>query len=91
VRGKISALYELNRRQRWVGVWGKAPGLPEGLAGASPERFSVPPCLGGEGWLGVRLDDGPDWGEVADLVEEGFLLAAPKRLAAFVGGPWGAS
>lgn len=85
VRHKIFALYELNPRQSRVGVWCKAPpGLQEGLVGADPARFYVPPYLGGDGWLGVRLDVPTDWDEVAGLVEESFLLVAPRRLAALL-------
>ena len=46
---------------------------PEGsqaiLVGADPARFYVPPYVGPRGWVGMRLDDGVDWKEVAILVE----------------------
>jgi hypothetical protein len=32
----------------------------------------------------MRLDDGPDWEEVALLVRRSYRLVAPKRLAALV-------
>jgi len=44
----------------------------------------VPPYVGSKGWIGVRLDDKPDWNEVAALVKRSYLLTAPKKLAAQV-------
>jgi len=34
--------------------------------------------------VGVRLDDGPDWDDVAALVRRSYRLIAPKRLGASV-------
>ena len=36
------------------------------------------------GWTGVRLDGAVDWGELADLVAEGYRMTAPKRLVALL-------
>jgi predicted DNA-binding protein (MmcQ/YjbR family) len=44
----------------------------------------VPPYVGHAGWVGVRLDDGPDWDEVRALVLRSYRLIAPKRLAAML-------
>ena len=57
------------------------------LVGADPERFFVPPYVGPKGWVGMRLDGGPDWGEVAMLVRRSYRLVAPKRLAVLVAEP----
>ena len=66
-------------------VWFKAPeGSQTILAGADPERFFVPPYVGPKGWVGMRLDDDPDWDEVTALVRRSYRLIAPKRLAALV-------
>ncbi len=71
-----------------VSVWCKAPpGSQAVLVGADPGRFFVPPYVGHKGWVGMRLDDAPDWGEVAVLVTRSYRLIAPKRLAALVGVP----
>jgi hypothetical protein len=32
----------------------------------------------------MRLDNGPDWAEVATLVRRSYLLTAPKRLASLM-------
>ncbi len=64
-----------------LALWCKAPaGAQEALVGADPGRFFVPPYVGPRGWLGIRLDEGLDWGIVAGLVRDGYLEAAPKRL-----------
>ena len=65
-----------------LAIWCAAPdGLQQALTDSSPDRFFVPPYVGHRGWLGVRLDNGPDWGEVAGLAEEAFVSAAPGRLS----------
>ncbi len=70
-----------------ISVWCKAPpGGQQMLVEADPGRFFVPPYVGPKGWVGVRLDDGPDWGEVERIVRRSFGLVAPKRLATLAGG-----
>jgi hypothetical protein len=48
---------------------------------AAPDRFFVPPYVGPSGWVGVWLDRGADWVELADLLRDAYVLVAPKRLA----------
>jgi predicted DNA-binding protein (MmcQ/YjbR family) len=43
------------------------------------ERVFVPAYWGPSGWIGLDLDDGTDWDEVAELLEDSFRLTAPKR------------
>lgn len=64
-----------------ISVWCKAPpGSQEVLVGAAPERFFVPPYVGHKGWVGMRLDDDPDWQEVATLVARSYsLVRKPAR------------
>ena len=47
---------------------------------ADPERFFVPPYVGHRGWLGVRLDRGLDWDELAGIVEDAYAEVAPPKL-----------
>ncbi len=69
-------------------IWCAAPsGKQATLVDADPERFFVPPYVGHHGWIGVRLDVPTDWTQVADLVEESYLMTAPKRLAALLAKP----
>ncbi len=42
--------------------------------------------MGPQGWLGIHLNRGLDWGVVAGLVRDGYLEAAPKRLRAALEG-----
>jgi hypothetical protein len=80
VRDKIFAMEK--RGDGRVSVWCKAPeGSQMVLVGADPERFFVPPYVGHKGWVGVRLDNKPDWGEVEKVVKRSYMLIAPKKLA----------
>jgi predicted DNA-binding protein (MmcQ/YjbR family) len=66
-----------------LALWCKAPpGAQEGLVEADSERFFVPPYVGPQGWLGIHLDKGLDWGVIEGLVRDGYLEIAPKRLRA---------
>jgi hypothetical protein len=67
-------------------IWCAAPpGDQQLLVDADPERFFVPPYVGHRGWLGVRLDRGVDWDELAGIVEDAYCTVAPKRLLAGAG------
>jgi hypothetical protein len=62
-------------------LWCAAPnGLQRTLVDAEPERFFVPPYVGHRGWLGVRLDRGLHWDELAGIVEDAYAEVAPKKL-----------
>src|SRR5512134_2685793 len=50
------------------GVWVKAgPGNQQLMVASWPRRFFVPPYVGPSGWVGVWLDAGTDWAELAEL------------------------
>jgi hypothetical protein len=67
-------------------IWCAAPpGDQHLLVDADPERFFVPPYVGHRGWLGVRLDRGIDWEELAGIVEDAFCAVAPKRVLGAAG------
>jgi hypothetical protein len=69
-------------------LWCAAPrGVQAELIEAEPNRFFRPPYVGGRGWLGVRLDRGVDWDELAEVCEEAYRVIAPKRLIALLDGP----
>jgi hypothetical protein len=68
-------------------IWCAAPdGMQRSLVEADPERFFVPPYVGHRGWLGVRLDRGLDWDELAGICEDAWAEIAPPRLVAAVTG-----
>jgi predicted DNA-binding protein (MmcQ/YjbR family) len=60
------------------------PGVQEALVASQPERFFVPPYVGGKGWVGARLDVDHDWEEIDELIRDSYRLVAPKRLAALM-------
>jgi hypothetical protein len=65
-----------------LALWAAAPpGLQAMLVDGAPEQYFVPAYVGHQGWVGVRLDRGLDWDEIAGVVEDAWLTRAPKRLA----------
>ena len=64
-----------------LAIWCAAPlGAQEALIAADPERFFRPPYVGPRGWVGVKLDNRPDWAHVAEIVEDGYRVVAPRKL-----------
>ena len=62
-------------------IWcAAAQGMQEMLVESDAERFFRPPYVGHRGWLGVRLDRGVDWDELAGIVEDGYAEVAPSKL-----------
>jgi predicted DNA-binding protein (MmcQ/YjbR family) len=85
VRDKIFAMEK--RGDGRVSLWAKAPpGAQEHLVMADPECFFVPPYVGHKGWIGMRLDNRPDWNDVAEVVRRSYRLVAPRRLVANLDG-----
>ena len=80
VRGRMFAMYANNHHgDGRIAVWCKAPlGFQSMIVGVAPKRFFVPPYVGINGWVGVRLDLEVDWKEVASVVEQGYQMAAEK-------------
>ena len=83
VRGKRAFLMVLTNHHddgRFA-IWCAAPaGMQRMLVEADPERFFVPPYVGHRGWLGVRLDRGLDWDELAGICEDAYAEIAPSKL-----------
>ena len=64
-------------------LWAAAPpGAQAELVEAEPDRFFRPPYVGGRGWIGVRLDRGVDWDEMAALCRDAYRTVAPRPLVA---------
>jgi hypothetical protein len=62
-------------------IWCAAgDGVQAMLVEADPDKFFVPPYVGHRGWLGVRLDRGLDWNELAGIAEDAYAEVAPARL-----------
>jgi len=85
VRGKRAFLMVLTNHHddgRFA-IWCAAPaGMQRMLVEADSERFFVPPYVGHRGWLGVRLDRGLDWDELAGIAEDAWAEIAPPKLVA---------
>jgi hypothetical protein len=83
VRGKRAFLMVMTNHHgdgRFA-IWCAAPDdVQRMLVDADPERFFVPPYVGHRGWLGVRLDRGLDWDELAGIVEDAYAEVAPAKL-----------
>ncbi|MGA7872988.1 MAG: MmcQ/YjbR family DNA-binding protein [Candidatus Binatus sp.] len=63
-----------------VAVWVKAPAMvQEILVNSDPERFFVPPYMGKQGWVGVRIDRKAKWDHLAAILKDGYLMSAPKK------------
>lgn len=84
VRNKQFAMYASPHNHHGAGhaaVWIKAAAGEQSLrVAADPDRFFVPPYVGPSGWVGVRLDGPIDWPDVAELLRDGWRLAAPVKL-----------
>jgi hypothetical protein len=64
-----------------LAIWCSAPdGFQRMLVEAAPERFFVPPYVGGRGWIGVRLEGEVNWDEIATIVDGAYRNVAPRRL-----------
>jgi predicted DNA-binding protein (MmcQ/YjbR family) len=81
VRGKPFVMFADHHHDDRVAFWCAAP------AGAQEElvdgvRYFRPPYVGHRGWLGVYLHTGPDWAELAEVVQDAYRVVAPKSLVA---------
>ena len=64
-----------------VALWcSAAPGVQAELVDQEPDRFFVPPYVGGRGWVGVRIDVDVDWDEIASIVTDAYRNVAPTTL-----------
>jgi hypothetical protein len=89
VRNKLFAMFAAAGNHHGAGrpaVWCKAaPGNQSLMVRASPGRFFVPPYVGPSGRVGIWLDGVADWREVAELMQDAYLLVAPKKVGALLG------
>jgi hypothetical protein len=86
VKNKIFAMYAAEGNHHGsgrAGVWIKAAHVTQDmLVRAEPARYFAPPYVGPKGWVGAWLDKKPDWDVVADLLRDGWMQTAPKKLLA---------
>ena len=70
-----------HHRDGRLALWcAAAPGVQAAVVDADPERYFVPPYVGHRGWIGVRLDRGLPWDEVAGVIEDAHeaVAGAPR-------------
>jgi predicted DNA-binding protein (MmcQ/YjbR family) len=90
VRGRLFAqLDDHHHGADHLAVWLPAPlGEQEAMIFTDPARFFRPPYVGHRGWVGVRIDQRPDWALVARLVEQAHRhVSPPRRREAAPGAP----
>ena len=64
-------------------IWCAAPeGVQAAMVGSEPEGYFVPPYVGHRGWLGVRLDRGLAWDDIAGAIEDAYTAVTGKGRAA---------
>lgn len=82
-RSTFASFHDNHHGDGRVALWCKSSHeMQEQLVASDPDLFFVPPYVGPSGWLGVRLDRGVDWDLVADVLEQGYRMVAPKRAIA---------
>lgn len=84
VRNKLFAMFANAGNHHGEGrcsVWVKStPVNQDLLLHSDADRFFKPPYVGPSGWIGVYLDNQPDWKAVAEILRDGYALTAPKKL-----------
>ena len=64
-----------------LALWCAAPeGMQEALIAGEPDHYFRPPYVGHRGWIGVHLNRGLDWNEIAGAIEDAYAEVAPKSL-----------
>ena len=88
VRNKLFAMYAAAGNHHGSGrpsLWIKSTHVNQDLLIRSDaDRFFSPPYVGPSGWVGMYLDQKPDWHVLADIVRDAYCLTAPKKLSASV-------
>jgi hypothetical protein len=60
-----------------LAIWCAAPpGIQEARVENEPEHYFRPPYVGHRGWLGVQLNRGLDWDEIAGAIEDAYETVA---------------
>ena len=79
IGGSMFAMTDNNHHNSGhVAVWVKAPPMvQEILIGSDKRKFFKPPYMGARGWVGIRLDDNTDWGELAAILADGYQMSLP--------------
>ena len=83
VKNKLFAMYAEAGNHHGEGrasVWIKSDKENQALMiRTQPEKYFKPAYVGPSGWVGVYLDQSPDWDEVLELLRDGWKMIAPKK------------
>ena len=87
VRGKTFATYSVNHHGdgRIALLLHSPPGTQQFYTENEPDAFYVPPYVGPKGWLGVLLDKGLSWDQIASLTRDAYEHVAPASLRSSIG------
>lgn len=65
-----------------LALWCAAPpGAQQMLVESNPDVYFVPPYVGYQGWVGVRLDKGAAWPEIAAVLENAYETKKAKKVS----------
>ena len=81
-RGKRCFAYfcDDHHRDGRIALWCAAPaGAQAMLVDSDPDAYFVPPYVGHQGWVGVRLDRELAWDQVAAVLEAAYTERAPVK------------
>lgn len=80
-KGKRSfAMFADHHHDERVAVWcAAAPGAQLALIESDPDHYFRPPYVGARGWVGLYLDNDPDWSDVASVLHEAYEFVAAKK------------
>jgi hypothetical protein len=75
-RGKKSfVMFADHHHDDRLAFWCAAPqGGQQAFVSSEPDRYFVPPYVGGRGWLGVWLDIEVDWAVIEEIVKDAYSV-----------------
>ena len=81
VHGRLFVMFTNNHHgDGRIAIWAAAPpGAQLDLVAADPTHFFVPPYVGVNGWVGIRLDTKLAKGAIAALIEQAYRTIEQKR------------
>jgi hypothetical protein len=82
VSGKVFASFTINHHGdgRVALNVASPPGAQQLYTEMEPNHYFAPPYVGPKGWLGMQLNQDPDWKTIANRVREAWEHIAPKHL-----------
>jgi len=81
-RNAVAIASDTPSRSAPYALWVAAPlGAQDLLVRSDPEHYFRPPYVGHRGWVGVTLDNEPEWHAVERIVADGYAEIATKKRA----------